>query len=95
MPRYLTLFSPGLDWLLQCIANKSSDKTLTEILEKSRQQCNRLVIYKSEFGYTGKVTQFVVFTVFSLIKVIHIHVFKFCPEILTFHFKLDLIYFKK
>jgi hypothetical protein len=23
MPRYLTLFSPALDWLLQCIANKS------------------------------------------------------------------------
>jgi hypothetical protein len=41
MPRYLTLFSPGLDWLLQCIAHKASDKTLTEILEKSRKQCNR------------------------------------------------------
>jgi hypothetical protein len=25
MPRYLTLFSPALDWLLQCIANKSTD----------------------------------------------------------------------
>jgi len=43
MPRYLTLFSPGLDWLLQCIANKASDKMLTEILEKSRLQCNKYV----------------------------------------------------
>ena len=41
MPHYLTLFSPGLDWLLQCIANKADDNTLTDILHKSRQKCNR------------------------------------------------------
>ena len=41
MPRYLTLFSPALDWLLQCIAHKASDKALTGVLEKSREQVNR------------------------------------------------------
>ncbi|XP_053393595.1 VPS35 endosomal protein-sorting factor-like isoform X2 [Mercenaria mercenaria] len=47
MPRYLTLFSPGLDWLLQCIAHKASDKTLTDILEKSRKQCNSALLLNS------------------------------------------------
>ncbi|XP_052263042.1 VPS35 endosomal protein-sorting factor-like isoform X1 [Dreissena polymorpha] len=47
MPRYLTLFSPGLDWLLQCIANKASDESLTDILHKSRQQCNSALLLNS------------------------------------------------
>ncbi|XP_060551407.1 VPS35 endosomal protein-sorting factor-like, partial [Ruditapes philippinarum] len=47
MPRYLTLFSPGLDWLLQCIAHKASDNTLTDILEKSRKQCNSALLLNS------------------------------------------------
>ena len=44
MPRYLTLFSPALDWLLQCLAHKASDKALTGVLEKSREQVNRYVL---------------------------------------------------
>ncbi|XP_076073296.1 VPS35 endosomal protein-sorting factor-like [Mytilus galloprovincialis] len=47
MPRYLTLFSPALDWLLQCIANKSTEKTLMDILEKSRKQCNNALLLNS------------------------------------------------
>ena len=29
--------SPALDWLLQCLAHKASDKALTGVLEKSRE----------------------------------------------------------
>ncbi|XP_052791278.1 VPS35 endosomal protein-sorting factor-like [Mya arenaria] len=47
MPRYLTLFSPGLDWLLQCIANKAPDTTLTDILHKSREKCNSALLLNS------------------------------------------------
>ena len=47
MPRYLTLFSPALDWLLQCIANKSTEKTLMDILEKSRKSCNNALLLNS------------------------------------------------
>ncbi|KAL4240173.1 hypothetical protein ACF0H5_000967 [Mactra antiquata] len=47
MPKYLTLFSPGLDWLLQCIAHKASDDTLTDILKKSRKQCNSALLLNS------------------------------------------------
>ncbi|XP_022318792.1 VPS35 endosomal protein-sorting factor-like [Crassostrea virginica] len=47
MPRYLTLFSPALDWLLQCLANRCSDKTLMEVLQKSKKHCNSALLLNS------------------------------------------------
>ncbi|XP_062589752.1 VPS35 endosomal protein-sorting factor-like [Saccostrea cucullata] len=47
MPKYLTLFSPALDWLLQCLANKSSEKTLMEVLQKSKKHCNSALLLNS------------------------------------------------
>ncbi|XP_070579924.1 VPS35 endosomal protein-sorting factor-like [Ptychodera flava] len=47
MSTYLTLYSPALDWILQCIAYQASDDTLTEILEKCRKQCNSALLLNS------------------------------------------------
>ncbi|XP_067673421.1 VPS35 endosomal protein-sorting factor-like [Haliotis asinina] len=47
MPRYLMLFSPSLDWLLQCIANKSPESVLTETLDKCKKQCNSALLLNS------------------------------------------------
>ncbi|ESO85799.1 hypothetical protein LOTGIDRAFT_195736 [Lottia gigantea] len=47
MPRYLTLFSPAVDWLLQCCAHRASDKVLTQILEKCKEQCNSALLVNS------------------------------------------------
>nr|KAG5704115.1 hypothetical protein BaRGS_009645 [Batillaria attramentaria] len=47
MPQYLTLFSPALDWILQCLAHRASDATLTATLEKCRQQCNNALLLNS------------------------------------------------
>ncbi|XP_056017683.1 VPS35 endosomal protein-sorting factor-like [Ostrea edulis] len=47
MPKYLTLFSPALDWLLQCLANKSSENTLMEVLQKSKKHCNSALLLNS------------------------------------------------
>ena len=41
LPRYLTLYSPGLNWILQCLAHNASDAVLDEILVKCQKQCNR------------------------------------------------------
>ena len=38
---YLTLYSPALDWLLQCVAHKAKDSVLVEVLDKSNKHCNR------------------------------------------------------
>lgn len=46
MPSYVQLFSPALDWLLQCIAYKASESTLTKILEKCKS-CNSALIMNS------------------------------------------------
>ncbi|XP_069124492.1 VPS35 endosomal protein-sorting factor-like [Argopecten irradians] len=47
MPKYLTLFSPALDWLLQCIANKSSEQTLMDILQKFKKHCKSALLLNS------------------------------------------------
>jgi len=43
LPRYFTLYSPGLDWLLQCIARNAPEQVLVEVLAKSKCHCNRWV----------------------------------------------------
>ncbi|XP_064636614.1 VPS35 endosomal protein-sorting factor-like [Lineus longissimus] len=47
MPRYLTLYSPALDWLLQSIAHNASDRTLMDVLQKCKQQCNSALLLNS------------------------------------------------
>ncbi|XP_064600257.1 VPS35 endosomal protein-sorting factor-like [Liolophura sinensis] len=47
LPKYLTLFSPALDWILQCIAHKASEKTLLDVLEKCKTQCNSALLLNS------------------------------------------------
>ncbi|XP_076459289.1 VPS35 endosomal protein-sorting factor-like [Babylonia areolata] len=47
MPHYLTLFSPALDWILQCLAHRASDSVLNSTLDKCRQQCNNALLLNS------------------------------------------------
>ncbi|KAK2169423.1 hypothetical protein LSH36_10g11082 [Paralvinella palmiformis] len=47
LPRYLTLYSPGLNWILQCLAHNASDAVLDEILIKCQKQCNSALLINS------------------------------------------------
>ncbi|KAL9957403.1 hypothetical protein ACROYT_G039035 [Oculina patagonica] len=47
MPQYLQLYPPGLDWILQCIAQKSPESTLTDILNRCKQECNSALLLNS------------------------------------------------
>ncbi|XP_077979506.1 VPS35 endosomal protein-sorting factor-like [Glandiceps talaboti] len=47
MSAYLSLYSPALDWILQCISYEASDETLTEILAKCKKQCNSALLLNS------------------------------------------------
>ncbi|KAJ8038159.1 UPF0505 protein C16orf62-like [Holothuria leucospilota] len=47
MPSYLNLYSPALDWILQCIAFKAAENTLTEILGKCKKNCNNALLLNS------------------------------------------------
>ena len=41
MPSYLTLYSPALDWIMQCLAYKGSEDILMTVLEKVKTTVNR------------------------------------------------------
>lgn len=47
LPHYLTLYSPGLNWILQCLAHNASDQILDEILLKCQKQCNSGLLINS------------------------------------------------
>ncbi|KAL8591014.1 hypothetical protein ACOMHN_021779 [Nucella lapillus] len=47
MPHYLTLFSPPLDWILQCLAHRAPDALLHATLDKCKQQCNNALLLNS------------------------------------------------
>ncbi|CAH3037318.1 unnamed protein product [Porites lobata] len=47
MPQYLQLYPPALDWILQCIAQKSPESTLTDILNRCKQECNSALLLNS------------------------------------------------
>ncbi|XP_014665558.1 PREDICTED: UPF0505 protein C16orf62 homolog [Priapulus caudatus] len=47
MAAYLQLFSPGLDWVLQCIAHGASEGTLEEVLAQARARCNTALLLNS------------------------------------------------
>jgi len=44
MPSYLQLFPPALDWLLQCIAYKSSENELSDILKRCKSSNSALIL---------------------------------------------------
>jgi len=46
-PKYFTLYSPALDWILQCLAHDASEKVLAEVMEKCRKQCNSALLLNS------------------------------------------------
>ena len=39
--KYLSLYSPGLDWILQCIAYKAPQAVLGQVLDKGGKLCKR------------------------------------------------------
>ncbi|BFZ02646.1 hypothetical protein BsWGS_05685 [Bradybaena similaris] len=47
LPRYLSLFSPALDWILQCLAHEASESLLSETLERCKQGCNSALMINS------------------------------------------------
>ncbi|XP_071796501.1 VPS35 endosomal protein-sorting factor-like [Asterias amurensis] len=47
MSSYLSLYSPALDWILQCIAHHATEDILTEILGKCKKQCNNALLLNS------------------------------------------------
>ncbi|KAH9503976.1 VPS35 endosomal protein sorting factor-like [Bulinus truncatus] len=47
MPRYLALFSPALDWILQCLAHNAPEVLLNETLERCKQHCNNALMINS------------------------------------------------
>lgn len=48
IPQYLILYTPALDWILQCLTHEAPEVLLTEVLEKCRNRANRydFVIYQ-------------------------------------------------
>ncbi|GFO28653.1 upf0505 protein c16orf62-like protein [Plakobranchus ocellatus] len=47
MPRYLSLFCPGLDFILQCLAHQAPEEVLNQTLERCRSGCNNALMINS------------------------------------------------
>ncbi|ELT89239.1 hypothetical protein CAPTEDRAFT_99699, partial [Capitella teleta] len=54
--QYLQLYMPAVNWILQCSAHKASNETLTQIVERCKEQKNRALlmnavmsVFKPEF----------------------------------------------
>ncbi|KAK2564040.1 VPS35 endosomal protein-sorting factor-like [Acropora cervicornis] len=47
MPQYLQLYPPALDWILQCIAQKSPESTISDILDRCKEECNSALLLNS------------------------------------------------
>lgn len=47
LSRYLVIYSPALDWILQCIANRSNEAVLDSVLGKCQAKCNRALLHNS------------------------------------------------
>ncbi|XP_020910868.1 UPF0505 protein C16orf62 homolog [Exaiptasia diaphana] len=47
MQQYLQLFPPALDWILQCVAHKTSETALTDILNRCKEECNSALLLNS------------------------------------------------
>uniref|UniRef100_A0A8C3H439 VPS35 endosomal protein-sorting factor-like n=1 Tax=Corvus moneduloides TaxID=1196302 RepID=A0A8C3H439_CORMO len=47
IPLYLTLYSPAIDWILQCIAYHAPDVLLTEMMERCKKLGNNALLLNS------------------------------------------------
>ncbi|XP_069503258.1 VPS35 endosomal protein-sorting factor-like isoform X2 [Ambystoma mexicanum] len=47
IPLYLTLYSPAIDWILQCIAYRAPEALLTEMMERCKKQGNNALLLNS------------------------------------------------
>ncbi|KAG8145605.1 hypothetical protein E2320_012110, partial [Naja naja] len=47
IPSYLTLYSPAIDWILQCIAYRAAETLLTEMMERCRKLGNNALLLNS------------------------------------------------
>ncbi|XP_064415213.1 VPS35 endosomal protein-sorting factor-like isoform X1 [Latimeria chalumnae] len=47
MPVYLTLYSPAIDWILQCIAYRAPEALLTEMMERCKKLGNNALLLNS------------------------------------------------
>ncbi|XP_042196988.1 VPS35 endosomal protein-sorting factor-like isoform X3 [Callorhinchus milii] len=47
IPIYLTLYSPAIDWILQCIAYKAPEALLTEMMERCKKLGNNALLLNS------------------------------------------------
>ncbi|XP_043945688.1 VPS35 endosomal protein-sorting factor-like [Protopterus annectens] len=47
MPVYLTLYSPAIDWILQCIAYQAPETLLTEMMERCKKLGNNALLLNS------------------------------------------------
>ena len=47
---YLSLYSPPVDWILECLAENSEDKQLITVLKQVQQHANRYAIFWYKFN---------------------------------------------
>ncbi|XP_076844123.1 VPS35 endosomal protein-sorting factor-like isoform X2 [Brachyhypopomus gauderio] len=47
VPVYLTLYSPAIHWILQCVAYRASDALLTEMMERCKKLGNNALLLNS------------------------------------------------
>ncbi|CAL1604893.1 unnamed protein product [Knipowitschia caucasica] len=47
MPEYLTLYSPAINWLLQCVAYRAPEALLTEMMERCKIMGNNALLLNS------------------------------------------------
>ncbi|XP_028990789.1 VPS35 endosomal protein-sorting factor-like isoform X2 [Betta splendens] len=47
MPEYLTLYSPAINWILQCIAYRAPESLLTEMMERCKKLGNNALLLNS------------------------------------------------
>lgn len=47
LSRYLVIYSPALDWILQCIAHRANEAVLDSVLGKCQAKCNRALLHNS------------------------------------------------
>lgn len=47
IPTYLTLYSPAIDWILQCIAYRAPEALLTEMMDRCKKLANNALLLNS------------------------------------------------
>ncbi|XP_032429805.1 VPS35 endosomal protein-sorting factor-like isoform X2 [Xiphophorus hellerii] len=47
IPAYLTLYSPAINWILQCVAYRAPEQLLTEMMERCKMMANNALLLNS------------------------------------------------